>query len=123
MSNAEPRDRASGARPSWKRVAARHEKPVTLWSRRRSLSFRLWDDLRKQLVGFGRIRAVREARVPDEPEARCPHCGTQVLSDDYACPDCRRVIPWKEDPPVTKPRGSPATSQSCPQSQVLATES
>lgn len=41
--------------------------------------------------------------MPDEPKARCPHCGGEVLLDDYACPDCRRVIPWKnEEDPVPK---------------------
>ncbi len=40
----------------------REVKPVTLWSSRKSLSFRLWDEQRQQLVGFDRIKAVREAR-------------------------------------------------------------
>ncbi len=38
-------------------------RPVTLWSSMRSLSFRLWDEQRKTLVGFGRIRAIRRERA------------------------------------------------------------
>jgi omega-6 fatty acid desaturase (delta-12 desaturase) len=34
-------------------------KPVTLWSGMNALSFRLWDEERKKLVGFGRLRASR----------------------------------------------------------------
>jgi omega-6 fatty acid desaturase (delta-12 desaturase) len=37
-------------------------KPVTLWSSMKSLSFRLWDEQRKQLVGFSRVRAIRRER-------------------------------------------------------------
>jgi omega-6 fatty acid desaturase (delta-12 desaturase) len=40
----------------------REVKPVTLWASFKSLSFRLWDEQRKQLVGFGRIRAIRRER-------------------------------------------------------------
>jgi omega-6 fatty acid desaturase (delta-12 desaturase) len=38
----------------------REVKPVTLWSSRKSLSFRLWDEQRNKLTGFGRIRALRK---------------------------------------------------------------
>jgi omega-6 fatty acid desaturase (delta-12 desaturase) len=34
-------------------------KPVTLWCSLKSLSFRLWDEQRRRLVGFGRLRALR----------------------------------------------------------------
>jgi omega-6 fatty acid desaturase (delta-12 desaturase) len=37
-------------------------KPVTLWSSMKSLSYRLWDEQRKKLVGFGRVRATRRGR-------------------------------------------------------------
>ena len=42
------------ANPEFQRV-----RPVTLWSSRRSLSFRLWDEQGNKLVGYGRARAVR----------------------------------------------------------------
>ena len=32
---------------------------VTLWSSMKSFSFRLWDEQRQRLVGFGRLRAIR----------------------------------------------------------------
>lgn len=35
---------------------------VTLWSSMRALSFRLWDERRKELVGFGRLGAIRRGR-------------------------------------------------------------
>jgi len=31
---------------------------VTLWSSMKSMTFRLWDEERKKLVGFGRLRAT-----------------------------------------------------------------
>ncbi len=34
-------------------------KPVTLWRSLQSLSFRLWDEQRRRLVGFGRLRTIR----------------------------------------------------------------
>ena len=34
-------------------------KPVTLWSSMKAFSFRLWDERRKKLVGYGRLRAIR----------------------------------------------------------------
>ena len=37
----------------------REVKTVTLWSSMKSISFRLWDEERKKLVGFGRLRAAR----------------------------------------------------------------
>jgi omega-6 fatty acid desaturase (delta-12 desaturase) len=37
-------------------------KPVTLWSSMRALSFRLWDEQRKRLVGYSRIRDARRER-------------------------------------------------------------
>jgi omega-6 fatty acid desaturase (delta-12 desaturase) len=37
-------------------------RPVTLWSSRKSLSFRLWDERRKRLVGYDRLRAVRREK-------------------------------------------------------------
>jgi acyl-lipid omega-6 desaturase (Delta-12 desaturase) len=36
-------------------------KPITLGSSLKSLSFRLWDEQRRQLVGYGRVRAIRRA--------------------------------------------------------------
>src|SRR6059058_3251487 len=33
--------------------------PVTLFSSLKSLTFRLWDEQRRKLVGYGRLRAVR----------------------------------------------------------------
>jgi len=38
-------------------------KPVTFWSSMKALSFRLWDEQRKKLVGYGRLRAVRREQV------------------------------------------------------------
>ncbi len=38
-------------------------KHLTLWSSFRSLTFRLWDEERKKLVGFGEIRALPRARA------------------------------------------------------------
>jgi len=40
----------------------REVKTVTLWSSMKSISFRLWDEERKKLVGFGRLRAARRQR-------------------------------------------------------------
>jgi omega-6 fatty acid desaturase (delta-12 desaturase) len=37
-------------------------RPVTLWSSLRALSFRLWDERRQRLVGYGRLRALRQER-------------------------------------------------------------
>jgi acyl-lipid omega-6 desaturase (Delta-12 desaturase) len=37
-------------------------KPVTLWSSLKSMSFRLWDEQRKKLVGYGRLKAIRRER-------------------------------------------------------------
>jgi len=34
-------------------------KPITLWRSMRCLSFRLWDEQRRKLVGYGRLRAIR----------------------------------------------------------------
>ncbi len=34
-------------------------KPITLWGSLKSLSFRLWDEQRKELVGYARLRAIR----------------------------------------------------------------
>jgi acyl-lipid omega-6 desaturase (Delta-12 desaturase) len=36
-------------------------KAVTLWGSMRSLSYRLWDERRQKLVGFGQLRAARRA--------------------------------------------------------------
>ena len=35
-------------------------KPITLWESFKSLGLRLWDDEQKKLVGFGRIRELRQ---------------------------------------------------------------
>ena len=35
-------------------------KPITLFSSFKSLTFRLWDEKRKQLVGFGHLRKIRK---------------------------------------------------------------
>ncbi len=51
-------------------------KPVTLWTSLRSLSFRLWDEQRGRLVGFGRLRCgvetlpVLEAASPPGARSR-----------------------------------------------------
>jgi omega-6 fatty acid desaturase (delta-12 desaturase) len=37
---------------------------VTLWSSMKALSFRLWDERQKRLVGFNRLRAVRREKTP-----------------------------------------------------------
>ena len=37
-------------------------KQVTLWSSMKALSFRLWDERRKELVGYGRLRGIRRER-------------------------------------------------------------
>ena len=42
-------------------------KPVTLWSSMKAFSFRLWDERREKLVGYGRVRAIRRERCsPDQ---------------------------------------------------------
>jgi len=43
-------------------------KPVTLLSSLKSLTFRLWDEQRQKLVGYGRLRAIRRQRGAS---ARC----------------------------------------------------
>jgi omega-6 fatty acid desaturase (delta-12 desaturase) len=40
----------------------RNIKPVTLWSSMKSISFRLWDEQRKKLVGYCRLRDFRKER-------------------------------------------------------------
>jgi len=42
--------------------------PVTLFSSLKSFSFRLWDEQRHKLVGYGYLRTLRG---PQEPAARC----------------------------------------------------
>ena len=37
----------------------RQVKPVTLWRSLKALSFRLWDEQRRKLVGYGRLRTIR----------------------------------------------------------------
>jgi omega-6 fatty acid desaturase (delta-12 desaturase) len=37
---------------------------VTLWSSMKALSFRLWDERQKRLVGFSRLRTVRREKTP-----------------------------------------------------------
>jgi omega-6 fatty acid desaturase (delta-12 desaturase) len=37
-------------------------RPVTLWSSMKALSLRLWDEQRKRLVGYGRLRAIRSGQ-------------------------------------------------------------
>jgi acyl-lipid omega-6 desaturase (Delta-12 desaturase) len=37
----------------------REIKPITLWGSLRSLSFRLWDEQRRKLIGYGQLRAIR----------------------------------------------------------------
>ncbi len=41
-------------------------KPVTLFSSLKSLTFRLWDEQRQKLVGFGHLRAIRRQRPTPE---------------------------------------------------------
>ena len=59
----------SPAIPSYSREKCHREgelfqriQPVTLWSSMRSLSFRLWDERHKRLVGFGGLRVSRRGR-------------------------------------------------------------
>jgi len=40
-------------------------KPVTLFSSLKSLTFRLWDEQRQKLVGYGHLRTLR--RRPPTP--------------------------------------------------------
>ena len=37
-------------------------KPVTLWSSKKALWFRLWDERQRRLVGYDRLRAVRREK-------------------------------------------------------------
>jgi len=39
-------------------------KPVTLFSSFKSFTFRLWDEQRKKLVGYGHLRTIRRSRKP-----------------------------------------------------------
>ncbi|MHC4180256.1 MAG: fatty acid desaturase, partial [Planctomycetota bacterium] len=39
-------------------------KQVTLWSSLKTLSLRLWDERRKELVGYGRLRGRRREDLP-----------------------------------------------------------
>jgi omega-6 fatty acid desaturase (delta-12 desaturase) len=41
--------------------------PVTLWSSMQSLSLRLWDERRRRLVGYGRLRAARREQTLASP--------------------------------------------------------
>lgn len=41
----------------------RQIKPVTLWSSRKSLSSRLWDERQKKLISFGQVRRSQATRV------------------------------------------------------------
>ncbi len=41
---------------------------VTLWSSMKSFSFRLWDERRQQLVGYGRLRAIRREMTGPVPD-------------------------------------------------------
>ena len=43
--------------------------PVTLRTSLKSLTFRLWDEQRRKLVGYGRMRAVRRAQRAGGPSA------------------------------------------------------
>jgi omega-6 fatty acid desaturase (delta-12 desaturase) len=38
----------------------RQVKPVTLWASIKALRFRLWDEQRNTLIGFGPVRAIRK---------------------------------------------------------------
>jgi len=42
-------------------------KPITLFSSLKSFTFRLWDEQRRKLVGYGHLRTVRAQRRPDAP--------------------------------------------------------
>jgi len=42
----------------------RQIRPVTLWASMRSLTFRLWDERQKRLVGFGQLRKLRGRQAP-----------------------------------------------------------
>lgn len=54
--------------------------PVTLWSSMKSFSFRLWDEQRKKLVGYGRLRAIRrEQKLAARGLAGVPGSNRQVL--------------------------------------------
>ena len=45
----------------------RDVKPLTLWGSFRSLSFRLWDEQQRKLVGYGRLRADTASRPRTRP--------------------------------------------------------
>ena len=45
-------------------------KPVTLWSSLRSLSFRLWDEQQRRLVGFGHLRNLYGEPAAGQPPGR-----------------------------------------------------
>jgi len=51
-------ERCHGENPMFQRV-----RPVTLWSSMKSITFRLWDEQRKKLVGYGRLRAIRREKL------------------------------------------------------------
>ncbi len=54
-------ERCHGENPMFQKVKA-----VTLWSSIRSISFRLWDEERKRLVGYGRLRAARRQAAAND---------------------------------------------------------
>jgi len=51
-------EKCHGENPMVQRV-----RPVTLWSSMMSITFRLWDEQRKKLVGYGRLRAIRREKL------------------------------------------------------------
>jgi len=51
-------EKCHGENPMFQRV-----RPVTLWSSMKSITFRLWDEQRKKLVGYGRLRAIRREKL------------------------------------------------------------
>jgi len=51
-------EKCHGENPMFQNV-----RPVTLWSSMQSITFRLWDEQRKKLVGYGRLRAIRREKL------------------------------------------------------------
>jgi omega-6 fatty acid desaturase (delta-12 desaturase) len=78
-------EKCHGENPMFQEVKA-----VTLWSSMKSISFRFWDEERKKLVGYGRLRAIRRqgARSP-VPRKKMTHqmaIGDQPFNSPAATP-------------------------------------
>ena len=53
-------------------------------------------------------------------ELRCSHCGAEVLSDDYACPNCRRILRFERP---SESKGKPRSVKPRPDNDDEPTES